>query len=80
MNEPFTWAQFPILDYTITIYNDTQPPHMYTYTVTDLAKHMTVDTEATSCDNLRFFVSARNERGVSKNGSTSGGFPVGEFL
>ena len=53
---------------------------MYIYTVTDLAKHMTVDTEATSCDKLRFFVSARNERGVSKNGSISGGFPVGEFL
>ena len=79
-DEPFTWDGFPILDYTVTVYNTsvsaTTPLH--TYTVTDLRQHMTIDTEMTNCSLLTFNVSARNDIGTSKRGMTSGGFPVGK--
>ena len=81
-DEPFTWDQFPVLNYTITVYNDSGPsgraPH--TYTVTEPSKLFTLEAEMTSCPVLSFRVSATNEIGESRNGNVSGGFPVGEIL
>ena len=78
--EPFTFESFPILDYSITVYNSSEPNDSRTYTVTDRSKHITIDTETTACSLLRFNVTARNEIERSRIGTTSGGFPVGEFM
>ena len=78
--EPFTFESFPILDYNITVYNSSEPNNSRTYTVTDRSKHITIDTETTACSLLRFNVTARNEIERSRIGTTSGGFPVGEFM
>ena len=77
--EPFTFESFPILDYNITVYNSSTPNDSHTYTVTDRSKLIRINTETDTCSLLRFEVTARNVIERSKIGTTSGGFPVGEF-
>lgn len=81
-DEPFTWDQFPVLNYTITVYSDSETaggsPHTL-YTGTKLSKLIKRDWwESISCPLLRFGVSASNEIGVSQDGNVSGGFPAGQ--
>ena len=78
--EPFTFESFPILDYSITVYNSSEPNESYTYTVIDRSKLITIDSETTTCSLLIFNVTARNEIERSRIETTSGGFPVGEFM
>lgn len=80
-NEPFTWDPFPIIDYTVTLYNTSEVDReIHTNTVvTERSQLMTIDQEMTTCSLLRIEVSARNQIGTSKRANVSGGFPVGEF-
>ena len=80
-DEPFTWKTFPILDYEITVSNDSEPASSWMYTKTEHHRlNMTQDTVMTACFNLIFKVSARNEIGISEFGNVTGGFPVGELI
>ena len=78
-SEPFTWEEFPILDYTITVYN-TSDQRITSSTVIDQTMfYITQDIEMMVCSELQIDVSARSQVGRGSVESVTGGFPVGEY-
>lgn len=76
-DEPFTWEEYPIIDYNITVYNicDINSEVYTNMVVTECSKFVALNQEMTTCSLLRFEVSARNKLGSSGKGIISGGFP-----
>ena len=76
-DQPFSWTQFPVLDYTVAVYNGSRL--LTQDTTTDRNYSFWLDTEVNVCTLLTFEVSARNEVGVSNSGTTQAGINTGSF-
>ena len=81
---PFTWSEYPVLNYTVRMHNISSTGQ-YTWTRTISAAVNTMEvissgsTVSLSYHELVFYVTARNDIGESCQGVVHGGFPVGEF-
>ena len=81
---PFTWSEYPVLNYTVRMHN-TSNTEQCTWTRTISAAVNTIEvigsgnTVSLSYHELVFYVTARNDIGESCQGEVRGGFPVGEF-
>ena len=77
---PFTWPDYEILNYTVTMENRssgiTDSPVVLT--VTDLTYTLTAEAPAEHCAELRFNVTASNALGDSAPAVVIGGFPKGK--
>ena len=80
-DEPFTWDEFPIQQYAVTMHNSSSDSPPQPMTVDDHSMLVTLDAETMTCSELTFEVTATNSNGESTPGTTeAGGFPVGEFI
>ena len=77
---PFTWEDFPITNYTVEVFNQTNRldevvfnPNVFSYDITRMAPFF--------CGtNLTFYVLAINSVGISLPGIAQGAFPVRESM
>ena len=80
---PFTWSEYPVLNYTVRMHN-TSSTEQCTWIRTISAAVNTIEvissgnTVSLSYHELVFYVTARNDIGESCQGEVRGGFPVGE--
>ena len=79
-DEPFTWQQYPIQEYTITMSNSSsQTKQTSTRTSQQRSLVVSLGTEvARICSELTFDITATNGVGESTPGRVSGGFPLGK--
>ena len=88
---PFTWVDYPIVNYTIQIHNRTTG-NVMNWTINSTDTSMTVVSPVTfnyskpqgevlqRCEELNFTVFAASNIGQSEPGQVNGGFPIGTIL
>ena len=75
---PFTWEDFPILNYTLEVINQTNTTVLDTSIISpDILSYNLTRVSSLSCTNLTFLLLANNSVGYSDPGTTYGAFPDG---
>ena len=77
---PFTWPDFEILNYTVTMENRSSgtTANPVVLTPANLTYTLTAEAPAEHCAELRFNVTASNALGDSNPAVVIGGFPKGK--
>ena len=81
---PFTWSEYPLLNYTIRMHNTSSGEqfawvHTIPATVTTYVVFNSGRMIFSSYHELVFSVTASNDLGESSQGTVHSGFPVGEY-
>ena len=81
---PFTWSEYPLLNYTVRMHNTSSGEQfawvrMIPATVTTYEVFSSGGMISSSYHELVFSVTASNDLGESTEGTVYSGFPVGEY-
>lgn len=79
--EPFTWEDFPIINYFVQVLNQTSNETLASEVLSSsISSYNITRKESSSCSNIVFIVQAISAIGSSTSGVISGGFPAGIYF
>lgn len=78
--EPYSSDGFPVISYTIMIYNNVTSNTSNAILPADMTYYLANSSDTMSCSWLKFTVTAENSLGSSTLGFISGGFPMCELI